>query len=797
MDEQNYSNPPPIFRSRLSFQPLIRAWKEIIRDKPGGAGKTYNWLLKEVSKHPELLEPIDDFKILEKHHLLIDQIMETVFPVPVLNEEKLFAVTEPFSYKTIFASKLFKQIIPGQNENYLRGTEETIQRNIASAKLNMAYKLIADKFYNISLPGNIKTICSKPDPEQNLNRYLETEFDTQFTDVTASGELPILPEYLFKGGTTINDISFYQELEQLLPLDQFIFEGIVIVYIRDITEQEAFRVIGEILEGHDLFTDTRVFTRLQQEISYFLNKTGIQIGITSFFNSNNHAAFEKLDHSASIILRSLPKEEKSAMCKQLKETFKNNSSASLLIPEINENAMSNYNFLKGIARDGWASGCILPLHKQKEIIGCFEFFFKTSFAIDAFLVSKARPLIKLLENELQKKIDHLESEVNKIIKEQFTAVQSSVEWRFTEAAVQYLGKLQKGEEPKIEPIVFDNVYPLYGAIDIRNSSGERNFAVQRDMLEQLQWIKKILVNAGGYLSFPLLNEVELRVEQYINSVTNFLFTEDEQTVLSFLSGEATELLKHLQEMIPEISEEITNYFLTVDDKLHMLNSHRKKFENSITQINNYIARFLDREQTDAQKIYPHYFERFVTDGVDFNIYIGQSITPGKKFNAVYLKNLKLWQLTALVKAAQHIHRMEKELPVALQTTQLILVHSKSISISFRTAERKFDVDGVYNVRYEVMKKRIDKVHIKNSNERLTKPGTIAIVYSHEKEAEEYLQYINYLKKQHLVTDEAERYDLEDLQGISGLKGLRVKIMMENIVSGEEKNKSFDLPEKAL
>ena len=137
------------------------------------------------------------------------------------------------------------------------------------------------------------------------------------------------------------------------------------------------------------------------------------------------------------------------------------------------------------------------------------------------------------------------------------------------------------------------------------------------------------------------------------------------------------------------------------------------------------------------------------------------------------------------------------MPVALQTTQLILVHSKSISISFRTAERKFDVDGVYNVRYEVMKKRVDKVHIKNSNERLTKPGTIAIVYSHEKEAEEYLQYINYLKKQHLVTDEAERYDLEDLQGISGLKGLRVKIMMENIVSGEEKNKSFDLPEKAL
>ena len=92
-----------------------------------------------------------------------------------------------------------------------------------------------------------------------------------------------------------------------------------------------------------------------------------------------------------------------------------------------------------------------------------------------------------------------------------------------------------------------------------------------------------------------------------------------------------------------------------------------------------------------------------------------------------IKNLKIWQLTTLVKAARLSHLLQLSLPLQLHTTQLILAQSIPISISFKTAERKFDVDGAYNIRYEIIKKRIDKVRIKDSTERLTQPGAIAIV----------------------------------------------------------------------
>jgi hypothetical protein len=108
-----------------------------------------------------------------------------------------------------------------------------------------------------------------------------------------------------------------------------------------------------------------------------------------------------------------------------------------------------------------------------------------------------------------------------------------------------------------------------------------------------------------------------------------------------------------------------------------------------------------------------------------------------------------------------------------------LAHSVPLSISFRTEERKFDVDGAYNVRYEIIKKRIDKVRIKETNERLTQPGKIAIVYSQVKDATEYEEYIEFLQNLHLIKPGIEHYDLEELQGVVGLKALRVDVNFDH------------------
>tara|TARA_B100002051_G_C16515452_1_gene525006 strand:- start:461 stop:811 length:351 start_codon:yes stop_codon:yes gene_type:complete len=91
-------------------------------------------------------------------------------------------------------------------------------------------------------------------------------------------------------------------------------------------------------------------------------------------------------------------------------------------------------------------------------------------------------------------------------------------------------------------------------------------------------------------------------------------------------------------------------------------------------------------------------------------------------------------------------------------------------------EKRFDVDGTYNARYEVVKKRVDKANIKGTEDRITEPGKIAIIYSQKEDEEEYLKYLSFLQHQKMIDTEIEILELEDLQGVTGLKALRVKVL---------------------
>src|SRR5690606_29781812 len=124
-------------------------------------------------------------------------------------------------------------------------------------------------------------------------------------------------------------------------------------------------------------------------------------------------------------------------------------------------------------------------------------------------------------------------------------------------------------------------------------------------------------------------------------------------------------------------------------------------------------------------------------------------------------------------------RLKLSLPVNLDIAQLILVHDQPLSIRFRSDEKQFDVDGAYDIRYEIVKKRIDKATVKPIGERLTQPGKLAIIYTHPNVIHEYHRYFEYLLARGLITDEVEDLELEELQGATGLRALRVTVAEGN------------------
>ncbi|MEM8522538.1 hypothetical protein RCH19_002540 [Flavobacterium sp. PL12] len=107
-------------------------------------------------------------------------------------------------------------------------------------------------------------------------------------------------------------------------------------------------------------------------------------------------------------------------------------------------------------------------------------------------------------------------------------------------------------------------------------------------------------------------------------------------------------------------------------------------------------------------------------------------------------------------------------------------------------EKRFDVDGTYNARYEVVKKRIDKANIKGTMERITEEEKITIVYSHNSERIEYLNYIKFLQFKNILEPLIEEFEVEELQGVSGLKAIRVKVQNNNFDQNIKKYSYEDL-----
>jgi hypothetical protein len=224
-----------------------------------------------------------------------------------------------------------------------------------------------------------------------------------------------------------------------------------------------------------------------------------------------------------------------------------------------------------------------------------------------------------------------------------------------------------------------------------------------------------------------------------------------------------------------VAEKIASYRAALDPEMQTIYRRRRDFEESLKLINETIATYLDQEEVKAQEYFPHYFEKLKTDGVEHTIYIGASMVENGNFSPMYLKNLRLWQLMVTCEVVRRTEEIKSSLSVPLETTHLILAQDSSLSIFFSPDDRHFEVAGAYDIRHEIIKKRIDKAVIKGTSERLTQPGKIAIVYSQRQEGAEYLEYIDYLQTAGILTGETEDVELADLQGAQGLKALRVTV----------------------
>ncbi|SET71499.1 GAF domain-containing protein [Hymenobacter actinosclerus] len=760
------------FQTRLSLEPLIAYWKAGEESANEGIALFSRAVGAQVEAAAWVRGPITDLDQLECNCDLVETLMLAVFP-PASFETDIVGAIAPFQRHSFYHTPHFAEVLLNAQHIIKQPLNITMDQ-LEVYTTRMAYQLILEKVYGVKLPLQSGVVFTVPDYKVGLYRHYSVEFNSSFLDVQVVGEKPALsPEQLEFLSRNPHRLELW--LDQLPPAS-FVLEGFNILHLVDVTEQEVLSELKYDLLERDVLQASDRLEQIQEKLRVLFGKPTLQLGIAAY--DEKKRAFvdfgRKINHS--FLTKQLHTADVGSGFRQIYGRLW--ADRRPLVLENVEQADIPDDLREQILSLGIRSAILALLPYGDDTVGLLELGSPTVGDLNEFSLENVNQFLPLFAVAVKRNAEDLQTRVQAIVKEKFTAIHPTMEWRFTDAAQNLLQKLEDGNrQAEMEDIVFHDVYPLHGACDIRGSSTARNEAIQGDLIEHLTLAGKVLKKASDFQHLPILDELKFYVGKNLRRLRQGMASGDEVSIFDSLRTEMEPLFEYLGNNTPELRPVIAQYWAQIDPELGILYKRRKAFEQSTTQLNDAIAAYLDEQDAEAQAMFPHYFQRFKTDGVEYNIYVGAALVEDKPFDLVFLKNLRLWQLLAMVEITRRTAALRDQLPLPLETTQLILIHSQPLSIRFRQDERQFDVDGAYNIRYEIIKKRIDKATVAGTGERLTQPGCLALVYSQQREADEYFEYLDYLQDRGLLEEEIEELELEELQGTKGLLALRVKVKL--------------------
>lgn len=757
------------FLLQLSFAQPIEQLEKNAADPASENPPRAQQLLQEINRFPELREGLTDRTQLTQHAHLIKSLMADYFP-PALGLNEIKAVTIPYTNIIFNRTERFLQL--------MNAAGPTFEINIRNFDAHQFYIrsccLILNEFYGTRLDFSHPLFYDIPTADGVIKHY-RILYNGDFIDIVPTEKaIPLSQQDIDHLLDNYENIALWKEK---FPSESWILKGFGLMTLFDVTVENAVSILKEKLLGRNSFgfrdsiesifrsiyriPDIRVgFTVYNQEDGQFSPDTFGQQLVSYILPENDH-----LDAKYRLCLLSYHNLIERRIYFAVSDT-------PAFLAAYPASPLARHFMAQNIH-----SFILAPVVKNDRLFGILEIVSYRTKELNSINANKLAVVMPFLTDTIERLNAELQNQVQALIQDSYTTIHPSVYWRFRAEARRRIYDLQIGKDYTLKEVLFPDVHPLYGQIDIKGSSEARNQSVQKDLLTQLNVLLPLLSVINEQNGFPFQDE-ETHLRQYHTEVTTQLKAGTEQYIHNYIS---THIHPRLQETAPlNLQPAISDYFQCTDRANGDFHTYRRKYDTTITIINERMAAILDSRQKDAQNIFPHYYERFKTDGVEHNLYMGPSISPQLTFTTRHLCELRAWQLRVLCEMANAHFLLKPTLPYPLDVTTLVLGYHAPIDIRFRMDEKRFDIDGSYNARYEIVKKRIDKAVIKGTTERITQPDKITIVFSNEEEGLSYLSYIRELQADQLLESPIEEYEVEDLQGVAGLKILRARIAYPNV-----------------
>lgn len=756
------------FLCSISFNILIDALKEIAATDSANYRVEYaKSLVNETEKIPELYSGFTDYKIIEENKDLIHNLLSDLFPT-ALTKNEIKAISLPFQNFIFNKTERFKVILEEAGLN----DEIFIHDLDPQDNYVMSCCMILQKYYHVEMDSALPIHYEFPNKE-GINCYYKINYNADFIEMIPMENAVEITE---KDIQLLKDN--FQDLElwkHYFPKNSWLLKGFGIITLIDVTVDNAIsKLKSSLIKTNPSSLDAE--ESLNAIFQSIFKLPSIKMGVISFDQNGNLMSLPE-----NIELKSYGVEQKedqerimlhadffNAMVASKKYIVITSITALQEVPKYQE--MVSYFLNKNIR-----SLILSPMFQNNQLRGVIEYVSPRDYDFNSINSKKIERFLPFIEETSERIYQMISNQIESIIQKEFTSIHKSVYWRFLEEAGNFQDSQMEGKVYNFKEIVFKNVYPLYGGADIKSSTYLRNKATQADLQKQLADLLHILSMDTSKQNVLLIEQRILKLEKWYSSTSKLVNSSLEREINSYI---IEKIHPYLRSNIKDsdLGRLIFEYFNKIDSDAEVYYFERKKFDSAVQRVNAKLAQIIDYRQLDAQNIFPHYYERFVSDGLEYNMYIGSSINPNQLFDKLYVSNLRFWQLQVMCEMLRNVDLMQPELPFPIEITSLILVYTDPISIKFRMDEKRFDIEGSFNAAYEALKKRLDKAYVKNTQQRIVSSQKITIVYTSQEDEQEYLQFINFLKHCQVVEDDLEFLEVEELQGgINGLKAMRVSV----------------------
>lgn len=754
---QFFDNP---FQVRLSFHKVI----ELLEEKAFSDGDAKK-LLEEVNGHPELRDGITDISQIKDNEDLISRLLTDLFP-PLLTYNEIKGISIPYQGLIFNQTERFRNILKAAGMGFDINIRDFTDHQFYIGSCCM----ILNMFYGTDLDFSKPLFYDIPAADGIVKHY-RILYNADFLEVIPTEKAIKLTEDDIK-----ELIDNYDDLElwkERFPAGSWILKGFALVSLFDATTENAVAILKTSLSSDE--PEPQMQDVIDSAFRSIFRIPDLRTGFTAFDKAegkfSNRVFGKKI---RSFLLTDKDESECHAVLSRASYHNLINEHEYYAISNVAEYSANDPVNLKAAQLRAQNVGSIIlaPLIKDDVLMGILELVSSKPNVLNSVNARRLEIVMPFLVDTIDHRIREYQNKIEAVIQKNYTNMHPSVNWKFRREAKNYIYNLNLGLAYNLKEIRFKDVYPLFGEVDIKNSSVTRNVSVKNDLKNQLGDLIILLeqFELGGAIknSEQYLQEIK----SFISELSSGIKADTEQNILHYLDINIYPQFSKLQ---GSYRDDVEAYFERANPLTGDFYTNRRNYEKTMALVNEKLITILDERQAEVQKYFPHYFERFKTDGVEHNLYIGSSIAPDKKFDVTDLERLRLWQLLVTAEMEIEQHRLKHILPYSLGVTSLILVFSVPIAIRFRMDEKHFDVDGAYNIRYEVIKKRIDKASIKGTRERITSEGAITIVYSKAEDEAEYSRYIRILQTAGILTYKVEHLDVEDLQAVSGLKALRVGV----------------------